>query len=207
MQRLRHETRQHHRATEAIPFSGAILAETLSRDAYAGQLAAYLPVHRALEAAIAGGRHPALTAVWSDDMGRIPLLEADLDEIGPPSVSTAAARAEGGEMAAWITALAARDPIAVLGVLYVLEGSTLGGALLRRHLADAFALTDAGLRYYSPYGRHPKPHWVAFGERMNAAVTDPADADGVVAAARETFARIGGILSALPAQHPVAVAV
>jgi heme oxygenase len=196
MQRLRAETRAQHEATEAIPFSAAILGRTLPRSAYAAQLAAYLPVHRALEAAIAGGSHPALLRVWSDDMRRTGLLEADLDELGATGEDARVARPEAEAMAAWIHELSSADPVAVLGVLYVLEGSTLGGAILRRHLADAYGLTDAGLRYYAPYGSHPKPHWVAFGERMNAAICDP-DADRVVAAAAETFTRIGNILAAL----------
>jgi heme oxygenase len=205
MQRLRAETRAQHIATEAVPFSTAILGGTLSRDAYSCQLAAYLPVYRALEAAISNARHPALAEVWTEDMRRTPLLEADLDELRVGIASERAAQADGEAMARWIAELADRDPIAILGVLYVMEGSTLGGAVLRRHLAAAFGLTDAGLRYYSPYGRHPKPHWVAFSARMNRAITADADADRVVAAASEGFVRIGRILSALSEPSEVAI--
>lgn len=205
MERLRAETRPQHVATEAIPFSAAILDHSLPRSAYAGQLAAYLPVHRALEAAIDAGAHPALAEVWTEDMRRTGQLEADLDELGATEEDARQARPAATSMAAWIEGLAATDPVAVLGVLYVLEGSTLGGAFLRRHLAESFGLTDAGLRYYSPYGIHPKPHWVAFKERMNAAISD-ADADRVVAAAGETFTRIGHILSALVEARTAAVA-
>lgn len=207
MQRLRAETRAQHVATEAIPFSSAILAGTLSREAYAGQLAAYLPAHRAIEGTVAGSRHPAIAEVWTPDMRRTPLLVQDLAALGAAATSAHAARAEGQSMATWISELADRDPVAVLGVLYVMEGSTLGGAVLRRHLAEAFELTDAGLRYYAPYGRHPKPHWVAFGDRMNRAVTDDAEASRVVAAAAETFDRIGRILAALSDPPLVAAAV
>jgi heme oxygenase len=203
MSRLRAETRAQHEATEAIPFSAAILAGVLPRASYAAQLAALLPVHRALESAIAGRLHPSCEAVWSDDMLRTPLLEADLDDLGATEEEARLARPEAIELAGWIQGLAASDPVAVLGVLYVLEGSTLGGAVLRRHLAIAYGLTDAGLRYYSPYGIHPKPHWVAFSERMDAAITDAGDADRVVAAASETFVRIGRILSALSAPRAV----
>jgi len=203
MSRLRTETRAQHEATEAIPFSTAIIGGVLPRASYAAQLAALLPVHRALETAIASRLHPSYETVWLDDMLRIPLLEADLDELGVTEDEARMARPEATEMALWIESLAARDPVAILGVLYVLEGSTLGGAVLRRHLASAFGLTDAGLRYYSPYGIHPKPHWVAFSQRMDAAVTDADEADRVVAAASETFVRIGRILSALPAPRAV----
>lgn len=205
MQRLRAETREQHLATEAIPFSASILDGSLPRSAYAGQLAAYLPVHVALERAVDAGRHPALAAVWTDDMRKTALLEADLAFLGAHSLD-ADAREASADLAGWVDDLAETDPVAMLGVLYVLEGSTLGGALLRRHLSAAYGLTDAGLRYYSPYGVGPKPHWVAFSERMNAAVTDAGDADRIVAAADETFRRIGRILSALsPSKVAVAV--
>lgn len=206
MERLRAETRSQHVATEAIPFSAAILAGTLPLRAYAGQLMAYLPIHRALESLVADGVHPALTTVWADDMRRVSLLEDDLDALGAGDVDRAGV-AEGEAMAAWMHQLAASHPIALLGVLYVLEGSTLGGAFLRRHLGLAYGLDDDGLRYYSPYGTHPKPHWVAFSARMNAAVTDDGDASRIIAAADETFVRIGRILSALSDPQPVAMAV
>ncbi len=203
MSRLRAETRAQHETTEAIPFSAAILAGVLPRASYAAQLAALLPVHRALESAIAARLHPSYEAVWSDDMLRTPLLEADLDDLGATEEEARMARPEAIELAGWIQDLAASDPVAVLGVVYVLEGSTLGGSVLRRHLASAYGLTDAGLRYYSPYGNHPKPHWVTFSERMDAAITDPGDADRVVAAASETFVHIGRILAALSAPRAV----
>jgi heme oxygenase len=206
MERLRSETRAQHVATEAIPFSASILDGTLSRAAYADQLAAYLPVHRAIESAVAEGRHQALSAVWTADMTRTPLLEADLEALGGAPHQSRATR-EGHAMAAWIDELAVGDPVAVLGVLYVMEGSTLGGALLRRHIADAFGLTDAGLHYYSPYGTGPKPHWMAFSTRMNEAAISDADADRIVAAAAETFERIGRILTSLSEPRPASIAV
>ena len=85
----------------------------------------------------------------------------------------------------------------------MLEGSTLGGALLRKHLAAAFSLTDAGLRYYSPYGVHPKPHWVAFSARMNDLDLTDAEGDAVVEAARATFDAIGRILVSIGLAHPL----
>jgi heme oxygenase len=207
MDRLRHETRAQHRATEAIAFSTAILDGTLPRAAYAGQLMAYLPIHRALERAVERSRHPAVGSVWRARMRRTPLLEADLAVLGVTGDEDGAARGHAQAMVDWIESLAASDPISLLGVVYVLEGSSLGGAILRGHLAAAYGLTDAGLRYYAPYGSHPKPHWVDFGKRMNLAVADAADADRVVAAAAQTFTRIGHLLEALFEPEPAAAAV
>jgi heme oxygenase len=195
MARLRAETRPQHDAAEAIPFSEAIVASSLPLTSYAAQLAAYVPVHEALESALLDGEYPALSRVWDPSMRRVELLRADLAaldvaESGLPAPTRAASRA----FAAWIEETALTQPVALLGILYVLEGSTLGGAFLRKHLGAAFSLTDAGLRYYGPYGNHPKPHWVAFSARMNGLELTDAEGDAVVEAARETFDRIGRIL-------------
>ena len=198
MARLRAETREDHVATEAIPFSSAILTGGLPRASYAAQLAAYLPIHDALEMAIASAPHAAIRSVWGPDMHRVQLLRSDLDALGASTTDLPpATRARAEAFAEWIRQRAHASPIALLGVLYVLEGSTLGGALLSRRLAASFRLEDDGLRYYTPYGRHPKPHWTAFSARMNAAVTDQAEMAQVIDAARETFVRIGEILVTL----------
>jgi heme oxygenase len=203
MARLRAETRAQHHATEAIPFSAAIVAGSLPLASYAAQLAAYVPVHEALESTLQQAEHAAIARVWDPSMRRVDLLRADLRALGSADavlpVRTAAA---SDAFAAWIEGLGRTEPAALLGVLYVLEGSTLGGALLRTHLAATFSLTDAGLRYYAPYGTHPKPHWVAFSARMNEVDLTDAEADAIVEAARETFDRIGRILVSIGGSEP-----
>ncbi len=204
MARLRAETRPQHEATEAIPFSAAIVAGSLPLASYAAQLAAYVPVHEALERALARGGHPAVPRVWDPSMRRVDLLHADLLALGFSEASMPeSTRAASHAFATWIERVARTAPVALLGVLYVLEGSTLGGALLRKHLAATFSLTDAGLRYYSPYGNHPKPHWVAFSTRVNELDLTESEADAIVEAARETFDRIGRILVSIGVAEPV----
>jgi heme oxygenase len=204
MARLRAETRAQHDATEAIPFSAAIVTGSLPLASYAAQLAAYVPVHASLERALAATGHPALRRVWEPGMRRVDLLHADLAALGFSETDLpATTRAASTDLARWVEDTARTTPVALLGILYVLEGSTLGGAVLRRHLAAAYALTDEGLRYYSPYGTHPKPHWVAFSARMNALDLFDAEADAIVDAARATFDGIGRILVTLGEAAPV----
>lgn len=203
MARLRAETRPQHDATEAIPFSAAILEGSLPFASYVAQLAAYVPVHASLERAVTGKGHPALARVWEPTMRRVDLLHADLAALGMTDAALPDdARAVSRSFAAWVDETARTQPVAVLGILYVIEGSTLGGAVLRKHLAASFSLTDAGLRYYSPYGSHPKPHWVAFSARMNELELTDAEADAVIEAACETFDRIGQILVSIGSSEP-----
>ena len=48
---------------------------------------------------------------------------------------------------------------AALGSLYVLEGSTLGGRHIARHLAGAPWLPPGGLRYFDPHGARTGQRW------------------------------------------------
>ncbi|MCA9292067.1 MAG: biliverdin-producing heme oxygenase, partial [Phycisphaerales bacterium] len=201
MDRLRAETRDAHDATEAIPFSAAMIQDRLPKAAYVGQLLAYAIVHRSLDRALATSNDATVAAVWHDDLAKVPLLDADvayfaaeIDGVAPDAVAAAE------DWAAEIRRLATSRPVALLGYLYVLEGSTLGATILRQHVALMYRLDldqPRGLQYYSPYGNAVMPHWKAFKERMNAAITDPDDQSRVLDAAREAFGRVGTILQAL----------
>lgn len=217
MDRLRTETRGAHELTEAIPFSSAMVEQRLPRDRFVGQLGAYLLVHRALERALAASTAPVVVKVWGDDLRKTPLLERDLafharhgHDAARGGEPSAKALAAAQRFAAAIDELAPKDPAALLGMLYVLEGSTLGAAVLRGHLAKTYGLDDPALReaagapgdlpglaYYAPYGPSPMPHWKQFKERMNAAIVDPAQQERAIAGADEAFRRIGEILREL----------
>jgi heme oxygenase len=75
-----------------------------------------------------------------------------------------------------------------LGTLYVLEGSTLGGVLIDRHLGTLPAL--AGVRplaAFSPYGDRTGARWAAFRRTVRDHVAGGGDVDAVVSAAGRTF--------------------
>ena len=80
------------------------------------------------------------------------------------------------------------DTDAALGRLYVLEGSSLGGVFVDRHLATLPQLAGAGrLSSFSPYGEQTGAMWHAFRSVTRERVAAGGDADRVVGAARETF--------------------
>jgi heme oxygenase len=83
------------------------------------------------------------------------------------------------------------DTDRALGRLYVLEGSTLGGAFIDRHLASLPALSDVRIRAFSPYGADTGAMWATFRRVARERVADGGDADAMVAAARETFRELG----------------
>jgi len=74
-----------------------------------------------------------------------------------------------------------------LGRLYVLEGSTLGGAFIDRHLATVPGLAGLRLRAFSPYGAETGAMWHGFRRAARQHVSAGGDAGAMVAAARQTF--------------------
>ena len=88
------------------------------------------------------------------------------------------------------------DTDEALGRLYVLEGSTLGGTFIDRHLAELPALSGVRLRAFSPYGERTGAMWAAYRRATREHVTSGGDADRVVRAAVETFAALAGWVGA-----------
>ena len=74
-----------------------------------------------------------------------------------------------------------------LGRMYVLEGSTLGGTFIDRHLAGLPQLAGVRLRAFSPYGPDTGAMWHALRRSTRERVASGGDAEVVVAAARQTF--------------------
>lgn len=77
-----------------------------------------------------------------------------------------------------------------LGRLYVLEGSTLGGVLIDRHLAGLPEFSGVRVRAFSPYGPDTGAMWHAYRTAVRARVADGGDARTMVAAGRATFAAL-----------------
>ena len=74
-----------------------------------------------------------------------------------------------------------------LGRLYVLEGSTLGGTFIDRHLSGLPSLSGVRLRAFSPYGAQTGAMWHAFRRVTRAHVAGGGDADAMLSAATGTF--------------------
>ena len=78
-------------------------------------------------------------------------------------------------------------PAAVLGSMYVIEGSTLGGAIIAREVERSLGLTaETGCAYFRSYGRDTARMWKSFGAALLAASSPDTD-DLIVETARRTF--------------------
>ncbi|WP_394649245.1 biliverdin-producing heme oxygenase [uncultured Deinococcus sp.] len=180
MARLKSETQALHEATEArMP----VMDPGLTRADYARLLAQMHALIAPLEARLLALDLPASLAL----PGRLktPALRRDLAAL---NVAVPAPRPDGlpGSVAEG------------LGTLYVLEGGTLGGQIISRHLGPRLGLdAGAGLAYFSGYGPQTGPMWKRFAEAMTREVA-PEDGAAVVAGARATFLAFGRALDTPP---------
>ena len=121
-------------------------------------------------------REPAAaTAVDWPRRRRAHLFAADLEFLGHP----AAARTPA------LPPVPGTDE--ALGRLYVLEGSSLGGRFIDRHLATLPAFAGVRLRAFSPYGEATGQMWHAFRAVVRRRVDAGGDPDRMVRAAVTTF--------------------
>ena len=186
-QRLRNGTRAWHEALERTGFATAMLAGTLPLDRYVGQLAAYRVVLDALEVELARASCPSVASVWSSDLVKLPLVERDLHHFATRGTTPEPGPA-AQEFAEEIRRTAATEPRELLGILYVLEGSTLGAMFLCRYVTEAYRLTDGNGASY--YGSGDRTRWASFTERLDRALGEPVLQERVLAAAERAYRHI-----------------
>ena len=77
---------------------------------------------------------------------------------------------------------------AAFGALYVVEGSTLGGTVIARHVEAVLGFgRDTGCAYFRSYGPDTGAMWRVFRERL-ASLSSPEHDAAIIAAATATFA-------------------
>ena len=179
LSRLRRDTRPFHDAVEANPFNRALTDGTVTPADTALFLAKMYGFMQPYEAALR--RHAAdFGPEWQlEQRYRAHFILEDLATLGylnEPPVCPA------------LPPLATRPQL--LGALYVLEGSTLGGQVIARQLAAAGI---AGRTFFGGRAERTGPLWKQFTPQLEAAAADHPEA--VVHSAMLTFKTLAAWLS------------
>jgi heme oxygenase (biliverdin-IX-beta and delta-forming) len=75
-----------------------------------------------------------------------------------------------------------------MGIMYVLEGSTLGGKVLYKHIHEVLGLTpENGAAYFWGYGPQTGHLWKSFISSLTQFVDEQEARDMVIASAKKTF--------------------
>lgn len=87
------------------------------------------------------------------------------------------------------------DLSSLLGSMYVMEGSTLGGQFIARHVQQVLNRQDGeGIFYFRSHGDHTGSMWKQFCEILTQQVPDD-QTDAVVASAKKMFTVFGAWVS------------
>ncbi len=176
MHRLREATRLAHARVEA---SLPLMSPSLTLATYVRVLEAFHGVYAQLEPRLSRAAAEHGVALALGDRGKVALLVADLAALGK-SVAEVQALPRCADLPRVTSASQA------IGVLYVLEGATLGGRIILRHVDAALGLDAAGgAAFFSGYGDATGAMWTRFSRHVDAA--SAIDTDVAIAAAIETF--------------------
>lgn len=176
LHRLRHETRDQH---DAIERTLMLMDEGLSGDQYRQRLEQFHGFYQPVEARMFGHASPLAGALQLAPRRKTPLLVADLATLG-------------GCAATHLPVCADLPPLGSaaehFGCMYVLEGASLGGVLISRHIHKALRVTPAsGGSFFYGYGERTGAMWQEFRSAITAFSLESDDHDAIVASARATF--------------------
>lgn len=168
LQRLRTETRPYHEALEQNQFNENLTAGTLSWETTAHFLAKMYGFLKPYEDHL---RHYTLPLAWQQEHRyRAHLILEDL-QVAPAALPLC-------------PTLPPLDTLPrLIGAMYVLEGSTLGGQVIARQLAKAGIPARA---YFTGYAERTGPLWKLFCQQLGEAAT-PETEDEIVLSASSTF--------------------
>lgn len=112
---------------------------------------------------------------------KLPKLESDLEHIGVLE--------DAKNAPAWTDVPDLSTTAKAFGAIYVMEGATLGGQVITRHLKEHLGLTpEEGGAFFNSYGKEVGPMWKEFGTAITAfAERNAGSDDDTVEAARQTF--------------------
>ena len=180
--RLRAATAAAHERMHAHPGFAAAAAGQIGLGDYRRLLARLYGFHAPFEQA---AREAVTTNDFEldiDDRARCPALRADLTALGltPEAIARLPQQAPRPTFG---------SETALLGALYVIEGSTLGGLQIARRLEGIAgeASSEEGRRFFLGRGDRQGAMWRVFVARLESLSTDPRGVDEAIGAAISTF--------------------
>lgn len=193
MTRLKEDTRGLHDEAEQAAYMGMLMAGRLPKPAFAFAVQQLSLIQIALEDALTDIRttSPRAAAALRDHhfvLGA--LTKQDVADLGGDADAKPSAGTQHflARLAHWKSS----DPEAVLGMLYVLEGSLNGAKILLGKYTELFAIADSkGTRHLDPHGREMRPRWMEFVGVMNQQDFPESTKLNMVSAAGDTFKSVG----------------
>jgi heme oxygenase len=163
-----------HQQTEALMPSAALLDGSLGLEAYAQLISALYRIHALLEQPLqtALQAHPRLAGHYQP---QLPSLAHDLQALEAATPCPAPP-----------TTLPDHSAATLAGMMYVLQGATLGGQVILKGLKKNERLAHLPHQYYTGHGPQTGEKWKSFVETLEA-VVPPQELGAAVEGANFTF--------------------
>jgi heme oxygenase (biliverdin-IX-beta and delta-forming) len=188
LSRLRIETRGEHEAVEQVL---DLMSASLTHDGYRQRLEQfygfYAPLEKALKDSIAHQHHTSgepnilrgTRSALSFRLNKTALLQHDLHHLGVVTQNIPLCRE--------LPPLEAQAE--VLGCIYVMEGATLGGQMITRHVLATLGITpETGGRFFHGYGDDTGKMWQGMRQLLVSGASDTRTENIIVATAITSFA-------------------
>jgi len=187
-QRVREMLAPLHDAIENTALAQRMAKGQVGREEFVRLLQQLRALHESLETTI--GQTPAVANFLSPSAERTTALAADLAywQTGPGEPLPGARK-----LGSAFRRMASKRPTALLGSLYIFEGSRMGAKFLRRSIANALGTTDApghGLDYFVAGADEQPRNWGQFKRSLDATFWTAADERNLLAGARFTMRRL-----------------
>lgn len=186
---LKEATQGTHSKIEKLKFFGALFNKQLSQTNYIYQLKALAIVFSVLEHEITSIKHSTVKTILKSYPLKYLIIKKDLEFLNARALpDNLYVVSQSLDIADCILRRTASSPLSLLGYLYVLEGSMLGGKVLLSHYKDCFDLDDTqGLSFFSMYGDQASKNWNQFKNKMDEALFSMEEQQQIVDAAVECF--------------------
>lgn len=177
LENLRSATAQSHTNLEVLPISASIMNPQVSNAEYTLYLNLMHDVVKDAEENI----FPALADIITDlaERNKKNLLEQDLKALGVLKDNTAKPVSESLEN---------HSKAFALGIMYVVEGSSLGGRVILKNINAALGHNiENGAAYFGGYGGQTGSYWKNFLAQLTQYEADNNAADEIIAGADYAF--------------------
>lgn len=184
---IRENTQDQHKAIEQNPFTAGLFRPDYSVETYKAYLQKLLGFHLPFEASIAD----KLPDFNLKEREKVEMLKSDLRFLGVAEDTIA-------NVPQCDTLPPLNTIEEVVGAIYVLEGSTLGGQFIKKQIEKLFSFQDNGVAYFNSYGAHTMPMWQGFSryvDTLTASWSEESKAN-TIANARQTYQALMNWLNA-----------
>lgn len=187
-----------HQAIELTAFSKAMLGDYIHRNDYSRALVQLWHIHNAVESAFQS--NSSIQKFFSPEMMRTATLIRDLNFFGMnesafkqlPATASIVERTSQ-----W----AAKQPLCILGALYVLEGSRMGSLFIAKTLSKALGLdpeANGGIEYHTEGAAHTPIRFRSLKQSFDGSITEHSEQRDVVDGAYQFMSLFFDLYSTLP---------